>query len=135
MQRDEDEDAWRSIIDNYGERVELDDDEAAPLAPAPAPPQPPSPPAYADVVDAVDDVDRFVAPDPPLPAAPTRDRQAAWVGLIGAPILLMILLVASVRISSLLAYALIAAFVGGFLYLTFHLPRDSDDPFDDGARL
>lgn len=135
MQRDEDEDAWRSIVDNYGDRAEIED-EATPPAPAPqrwSVPERPS--EVVDEPDDVEDVDGFVAPDPDLPPAPTRDRQAAWAGLIGAPILLMVLLVASIRIPSLLAYALILAFVGGFLYLTFHLPRTTDDPFDDGARL
>lgn len=131
MQRDEDEDAWRSIIENYGDRAELEDDPVAPVAPVAPDPVPPA----ALSVPEEPHPDAFVAPDPPLPPAPTRDRQAAWIGLIGAPILLLILLVASVRIPSLVAYALIAAFVGGFLYLTFHLPRDTEDPFDDGARL
>jgi len=157
VQRDEDEDAWRSIVDNYGDRAEIED-ETRPPAPAPPrwsepEPTPGTPPSVGGAGSArstgdigqdspdgqaergVDEVDAFVPPDPDLPPAPTRDRQAAWAGLIGAPTLLLVLLLASVQVPSLLAYALIAAFVGGFLYLTFHLPRSTDDPFDDGARL
>ena len=155
MQRDEDDDAWRAIIENYGERAELDDDPArdpsheqapeqaseSPRASTLDPEVDPPPAPYVAARPGPDDVwhpdhpDAFVAPDPPLPPKPTRDRQLAWVGLIGSPIVLLVFLVTSMRIPSLLAYALIAGFVGGFVYLVFHLPRTKDDPFDDGARV
>ena len=35
----------------------------------------------------------------------------------------------------LVAYALIAWFVGGFTYLVLLMPRGPRDPDDDGARL
>lgn len=136
MQRDDDDDAWRAIIENYGERPDLGDDPGREV-PEPAPP----PASYVVTGPGPDDIrhpthpEAFVAPNPPLPPTPTRDRQLAWAGLIGSPVVLMVFLVASVRIPSLVAYALIAGFVGGFLYLVFHLPRSHDDPFDDGARV
>jgi hypothetical protein len=136
VQRGDDEEAWRSIVDNFGDRVELDDEPSPPPAPRPAPA--PEPTATSErLADnaAAEDPDRFVAPDPPLPPRPSRDRQAAWAGLFGAPLVLLVLLLLGMRIPSLLAYALVAGFVGGFLYLVFHLPRTPDDPFDDGARL
>lgn len=143
MQRDEDDDAWRAIIENYGERPDLDDPgpEVPVAAPDPAPDPVPEPSSYVVARPGPDDSrhpahpDAFVPPNPPLPPIPTRDRQLAWVGLIGSPVVLLAFLVASVSIPSLLAYALIAGFVGGFLYLVFHLPRSPDDPFDDGARV
>lgn len=128
-----DEEAWRSIVDNFGDRAELDDDLAGPAdLPEPAPAYRFEPPAPEPEVA---DVDAFVPPDPPLPPRPTRDRQLAWAGLIGAPLLLLLLLVLGVRIPELLAYTLVAGLVGGFVYLVFHLPRNPDDPFDDGARV
>jgi len=132
-----DEEAWRSIVENFGDRAELDE----PMPPEPVLPDPalaipvravPEDPAGADDVD---EGDRFVPPDPPLPPRPSRDRQLAWIGLFGAPLLLLVLLLLDVGIPSLLAYALVVGFIGGFGYLVFHLPRNPDDPFDDGARL
>jgi hypothetical protein len=32
-------------------------------------------------------------------------------------------------------WLLVAAFLGGFGYLVLTMPRDRDDPWDDGARL
>lgn len=145
MQRNDperDEEAWRSIVDNYGDRAEIDDDPAPPeqlTEPAPTPPVTPAPPAppprASHDTDAVDEIDRFVPPDPPLPPRPTRDRLAAWIGVFGSPIVLLFLVVTGIGIPSLLAYALVVGFIGGFLYLVLHLPRTPEDPWDDGARL
>ena len=156
MQRDSDEDAWRSIGDNYGERIELDDDSAVDAEPGdargnesnssglqrlfrPLPePQPEagSDPTYAD--DELDDEldDGFVPPEPPpLPRLPP-DRFLAWTGLFGSPAFLLACLVLDVHLAPWLAYLLIASFIGGFVYLVVNMPRGEDvDPWDDGARL
>ena len=51
-----DEEAWRSIVDNFGDRAELEDDASEPPAPAPAYRfEPEAPPA-----DDEPDPDRFV---------------------------------------------------------------------------
>jgi hypothetical protein len=133
--RDGDDDVWRSIVENYGDRVELDTDPEPPPAPAPVWVEP-----VAEVRAARDepvevDPDRFVPPDPPLPPRPTRDRLAAWIGVLGSPLVLLVLVLTSTGVPSLLAYALVLGFVGGFLYLVLHLPRSPEDPWDDGARL
>jgi hypothetical protein len=159
VQRDGDEDAWRAIVENYGERVELDDE-----APAEWPSEPggpgatqsnsgglqrlfrplpePQPEGQGDVDgdpdgDLDDDeLDRFVPPTPPpLPRLPP-DRLLAWAGLFGSPSLLLVFLVFDVGLPSWLGYLLVASFVGGFGYLVATMPRGSDiDPWDDGARL
>ena len=131
MPRSNEDEAWRAIVENYGDRAELD-----PAEPA-AEPEPPAPDPFAVPAELVpsDDEDRFVPPPPPpLPQVP-RDRMLAWVGLFGSPALLLTALVLGIGIPSLIGYLLIAAFVGGFLYLVVQMPRGPHDPWDDGARL
>jgi hypothetical protein len=137
VQRDSDEDAWRAIVENYGERAELDDE---PLADPPPEqklerffvplPQPD--------VEEVDDEpeDRFVPPTPPpLPKLPP-DRLLAWLGLFGSPSVLLICVVLNVHLPPWIGYLLVASFIGGFLYLVLKMPRRDDiDPWDDGARI
>lgn len=137
MQRDSDEDAWRAIVENYGERVELDDDPPA------APPTEqrlerlfvPLPQPVDDDVDDEPD-DDFVPPTPPpLPKLPP-DRLLAWLGLFGSPTVLLICVVLNVHLPPWLGYLLVASFIGGFVYLVVKMPRRDDiDPWDDGARL
>ncbi len=135
MQRDSDEDAWRTIVENYGDRVEIDDE---PIA-EPAAPEPPATEMWA--VDAELDPDpapddeRFVPPPPPpLPRVPP-DRFLAWLGLFGSPTVLLVCLVLGVHLPPWLGYLLVGSFIGGFLYLVAQMPRGPADPYDDGARL
>jgi hypothetical protein len=123
------DEAWRAIVENYGDRAELDPDEVPPPVPTP-------PPLEARVeLGASDDEDRFVPPEPPpLPTVP-RDRMLAWVGLFGSPTVLLVALVLGVHLPTLVAYLLIGGFIGGFLYLVVHMPRGPHDPWDDGARI
>ena len=149
MQRDSDEDAWRAIVDNYGERIELDDD-----APADPPAEPPATgpegtsydaglqrlfrplpqPRDEDPEDELDD-DFVPPPPPPLPKLPP-DRFLAWAGLFGSPTILLVCLIFDFRLAPWLGYLLVASFIGGFGYLVAKMPRGEDvDPWDDGARL
>jgi hypothetical protein len=140
VQRDSDEDAWRAIVENYGDRVELEDE------PPVEEPRPVVDPALFVVAEPYverprelapedDDEDGFVPPEPPpLPKLPP-DRLAAWAGLFGSPVVLLVCLVLGISLPHWAAYLLVAAFVGGFGYLVFTMPRDRDDPWDDGARL
>jgi hypothetical protein len=144
VQRDSDEDAWRAIVENYGERVELDDEPPA-EAPAEAGAEAPAEqrlerlfvplPQPEDEVESDPD-DDFVPPTPPpLPKLPP-DRLLAWVGLFGSPTLLLVCVVLNVHLPPWLGYLLVASFIGGFLYLVVKMPRRDDiDPWDDGARL
>jgi hypothetical protein len=127
--RSNEDEAWRAIVENYGDRAELDADEVP--APEPAP--------DANVVPAelagVHEEDRFVPPPPPpLPHVP-RDRLIAWAGLFGSPTVLLTALVLGIELPSLIGYLLVAAFIGGFVYLVLQMPRGPHDPFDNGARL
>jgi hypothetical protein len=123
-ERSEDE-LWRSIVDNYGDRAELAEEE-------PPRPEPASVPLEA-VVD--DEEERFVPPPPPPLPRPDNKRLVAWAGVLGVPLLLLVLVLASVRPPTLVSYALVAWFVGGFTFLVLQMPRGPRDPEDDGARL
>ncbi len=55
--------------------------------------------------------------------------------MFGAPAVLLICLIAGIGLPRLLAYGLVAAFVGGFVYLVWRMPRGPRDPWDDGAKV
>jgi hypothetical protein len=133
-----DDDAWRAIVDNYGDRAELDPDD---LPPEPAPePQThwtvEAPSSWDDpYVDSDWTTDRFVPPPPPPLPTPTPDRGLAWLGVFGSPVVLLVCLVLGIALPTIIAYLLVAGFVGGFLYLVVQMPRGPRDPDDDGAQL
>jgi hypothetical protein len=153
-----DERAWRSIIDNYGDRVDIDE---PPVAPPPAaPPGPasdvpfggrfgdarafgtPAEQVHDEPVhdehgqDNEDDEEQGYEPPepPPLPTV-APDRGLAWAGVFGSPVILLTCLILSVSIPAWLGYLLVIGFVGGFLYLVFQMPREPRDPWDDGAQV
>lgn len=158
----DDDAAWAAIVANFGDRAHLDDPatgsppdpatdgssdevaepgvEAARLRrlfepfdrPAPRSGDDPAPP----------DADLGKSPDAPYvpPAAPpvpraTADRRAAWAGVIGGPTLLLLALLVGLALPTVAVLALVAAFVGGFVYLVVKMPREPRDPGDDGARV
>ena len=155
MQRDSDEDAWRAIVDNYGERIELDDESSAEPAVEPDDtqgydaagsaglqrlfrplPEPETDDLDDDLDDDLEEEDGFVPPIPPPLPRLSPDRLLAWVGLFGSPTILLVCLVLNVRLLPWMAYLLVASFIGGFAYLVVQMPRNTDiDPWDDGARL
>jgi len=132
--------AWQEIVANFGDRVELSEDELT---------DEPAVVSFDDDVDEqfepdaelYDDAyehDAFVAPQPSLPRT-TPDRFFAWLGVLGAPVLAVVLFVLRATlgwwIPSWVVDALVMAFLVGFGYLVFHMPREPRDPWDDGARL
>ncbi len=136
-----DDEAWRAIVDNYGDRAELDpEDDGADDVPArPDPRRDETPPELRtwdeDSVDSDWTTDRFVPPPPPPVPTPTRDRLIAWAGIFGSPAILLVCLVLGIEIPQLLAYLLVTGFVGGFVYLVVKMDREPRDPGDDGAVL
>jgi len=133
-----DDDVWRAIVDNYGERARLDEDEdPGPPVEAIREPRPAEPSASWDdpFPDADWSTDRFVPPPPPPLPTPPADRLVAWLGVLGSPLVLLVCLVLGIALPSLVAYLLVAGFVGGFLYLVIRMPRGPRDPDDDGAQL
>lgn len=156
--------AWREIVEHYGERPVLPDDTTpreagrdpgtGPVDAAPA-----ARPERLDdrlrdrfadatgdagVVDDEDgddrdelpEVDRFHPPAaPPFPRPRTWQRGLAWAGLFVAPVLALVIGLLSLWLPPLVGWALVAWFVGGFLYLVREMPRSPRDPWDDGSRI
>ncbi len=128
-----DEDAvWRAIVDNYGERPEIEEPEVV------VPPSPrdlealdrdeaEEPPAR------VDEEEHFVPPPPPPLPRPAPARLLAWLGLFGVPTFVLVALVLHISIESWLGLLLMFWFVGGFVFLVASM-RPGED-YDDGARL
>jgi hypothetical protein len=149
--RDEDL-LWRSIVDNYGDRVTLDptadeptDEPLEEPTPEPtaaqvpaAPPQPEEQPAEVrDWLDAYDDPeDHFVPPEPERVPTPEPRRLIAWAGVFGVPVVVLVLVVLQVSLPPWASMLCLAWFVGGFGYLVATMRREPpDNDWDDGARL
>ena len=141
MQREGDDDVWRSIVENFGERASLDPEDVAPPAAPPA--RRPEPVTWEDEPDDLDDpaptyaedLDTYVPPEPPPLPIPEPDRGIAWIGVIGSPLLLLISLVIGLDLPDWVGYLMVAWFVGGFCYLVARMPREPRDPWDDGSRV
>jgi hypothetical protein len=150
------EDAWRQIVAHYGDAPDFPDepdaDEPDSAEPDSAEPDsanpdrsesdsagPGGPDRQVDVPDEEEpdpfDEDRFVPPEPPPIPRPQGSRLVAWLGVFGAPILLAVCAIANFRLSSFISTLLVVWFLGGFGYLVWQMPKDRDDPYDDGARL
>jgi hypothetical protein len=126
---DEDE-LWRSIVDNYGERAELTEltEQPGQVAEASLPVEPVAPLP-------VEEDERFVPPAPPPLPRPDNKRLVAWLGVFGVPTLLVLCLVLGLGLPSLVSVAMVVWFIGGFTYLVLQMPRGPRDPDDNGARL
>jgi hypothetical protein len=137
--------AWRAIVENYGDRAELDEPRPEPGPPAPsnAPSSAPFGGRFGDpTAFAREDDDPFLAeeegyepPEPPPVPRTTPDRLAAWLGIFGSPVVLLLALILQISLPSWLGYVLVAGFVGGFVYLVYRMPRGPRDPWDDGAQI
>jgi len=147
--RDEDL-LWRSIVDNYGDRVTLDpttdeptgeppkeptEEPTATQVPAPSPEEPPA--EARDWLDAYDDPeDHFVPPEPERVPTPEPRRLIAWAGVFGVPVAVLVLVVLQVSLPPWASMLCLAWFVGGFGYLVATMRREPpDNDWDDGARL
>jgi hypothetical protein len=149
VERESEDDAWRSIVEHYGERVSIDADDALraePVAETPASASPWDEPGADDRTDLgpdpesedvlrAEDEDRFVPPPPPPLPRVAPDRLLAWAGVFGAPVVLLTAVVTGIDLPAWLGYLLVGGFLGGFVYLVTRMPRGPRDPFDDGARL
>jgi hypothetical protein len=129
---DDDDAAWRSIVENFGDRHDLGADEEEP-----APEAPPSPRGLLPDEQPVprDPEDHYVPPPPPPLPRPEPRRLLAWVGLFGVPTFVLLALVTRIALPSWLGLILIVWFVGGFVYLVASMRPSSGDDYDDGAVL
>lgn len=150
-----DEDAaWRLIVENYGERPQLDDTSVDPDPTGPAPaavqgagdsgssvedphPGPTDQPRHQPPDQPHDrrntDDEHFVPPEPPPVPRGTPARRLAWAGLFAFPLLMILAVVFRWSFPAWLSMLLIGAFVGGFVFLVATMPRDTGDGWGDGA--
>jgi hypothetical protein len=140
----DEEAAWRSIVENYGERPQLGETAVADPAPVVAQPveRDPFDRTYLDALEASLAEERrerrqheehFVPPEPPPVPRATPARRLAWCGLFGAPLLMLAAVVFGWAYPSWLTFGLVVAFVGGFAFLVATMPSDTGDDWDDGA--
>lgn len=126
---------WQSIVENYGDRPEVE--------PPAAEPEPVIDPAIFEMPAALgprswepeDDDERFVPPPAPPVPRPHGLRLAAWLGLFGMPAVVLLCIVLNVSLPSPLGFLALVWFVGGFGYLvaTMNGPKDPGGGWDDGA--
>jgi hypothetical protein len=139
-----DEDAvWREIVENYGDRPELEDDPQLATAATTRSAGPED--LFDDDVDDtetvyLEDSESWVPPAPPPLPRTTPDRLLAWAGVLGTPAAAIVLLLVDVFAKwappAWLMTFLAFAFLGGFGYLVYAM-KDAEprDPWDDGSRL
>ena len=127
MSTRDDDAAWQQIVENYGERPDVPDAPAAPAAPE-------VPLAEAPEVFHIELYDEQFVP-PPLPPPPVirPERKVAWVGLVGSPVLLVVLSLIDYSLPAVLTGGLVIAFLASFGYLVATM--EPHDPDDDGARV
>lgn len=133
--RDEDE-VWRDIVENYGEAPPGDslDQPAEVIQPdVTASEAAQDPDAWHPIP--WEDEGRFVPPvPPPIPLA-EPPRMLAWIGLFGAPTVLLVALIFGLHFPGWLSTLLVISFVGGFGFLVATMNTGPRDPGDDGARI
>ncbi len=126
MPRSNEDEAWRAIVENYGDRPGWTRSRCPTSRARHSPTESDRLPGAS--VDARTCARTGSCPraPPPLPRVP-RDRMLAWAGLFGSPTSCSCL-VAGIDIPPLLGYLLVGAFVGGFLYLVVQMPRGPPTP-------
>lgn len=79
------------------------------------------------------DEDHYEPPTPP--PLPTLDPvgKAAWLGALGAPVLLVVLVLLQIDVGGWTGVGLIAAFIAGFVTLVVRMKDSREDDWDDGA--
>lgn len=144
----DEDDAWRQIVENYGEAPSFEDLQVRGSGVDPEPLPHTSDPAHPDASATVSEPEPepnwfhldeepaggYVPEIEPIPR-PTPIVFLAWSGVLGAPVVMMVLLLTSVAAPAWLGWGLVAAFLGGFGYLVAHMPKQREDPWDDGARI
>ena len=147
--------AWQAIVENYGDRPNLEED----------PPEDPTQAGSGDLEGLAEEVpgsprdlvapttagdgslgtgpgrpspdpeEHFVPPPPPPIPRAEPARLLAWIGLFGVPTFVLVALVTRLPIASWLGLLLMVWFVGGFVFLVASMRSDPRDENDDGAVL
>jgi hypothetical protein len=123
--REAEEQAWRDIVDRYGDRPDAAGLVELTTAPVTREPDESS--------HDLDDEEPFTPPPLPPPAVISPERRVAWVGLVASPALLVLVWLLDYPLPAIITGGLIAALIASFGYLVATMaPRDPDD---DGARV
>jgi hypothetical protein len=141
----DEEEAWRTIVANFGERADLSTAEDPPPAqpertvfdrsyldsqrPEPARPDAE---AVAPGPDSWWEEGHFVPPEPPPVPRATPARRLAWSGLFGAPLLMLLAVIGHWTYPMWFAMLLVGAFVGGFVFLVATMERRGGDGLNGG---
>lgn len=144
-----DEDAlWAQIVANYGDRPPMGSGDDRVVEPVETQrPRPPRNLFDRSFIESTtersrelersgwEDEGHFVPPEPPPVPVPEPRRRLAWIGLFGAPALMLLGIVLGWAFPTWISAILVTGFVGGFVYLVATMPRDGRGhwPGDDGA--
>ncbi len=82
-----------------------------------------------------EDEGHYVPPPPPELPEGTPVSRLAWSGVIGGPIVLLLIALTGWQPPSIVAYGAGLAFLAGFATLVWQLPEGREDGWDDGSRL
>lgn len=118
----EEDAAWKAIVQHYGDE---------PVAPEPEPEVAPGPLLPAEL--SVDESAHFVPPPPPPMPVPQGPRGLAWLGVLGVPLVVILLAVLPWDAPGWVLFFLLLWFAGGFVYLVATMKGRAEDGWDDGA--
>ncbi len=85
--------------------------------------------------DTWEDEGHYVPPPPPELPEGTPLSRLAWAGVIGGPLILLLIAFTGWRPPSIVAYGAGLACLAGFATLVWQLPEGREDGWDDGSRL
>lgn len=92
-------------------------------------------PPTDSAADTWEDEGHFVPPPPPDIPEGTPVTRLAWAGLIGGPLVLLLIAFTGWQPPSIVTYGAGLACIAGFATLVWHLPEGREDGWDDGSRL
>jgi len=122
------EDAWASIVANFGERAHLSDRDLEPdIEPEPDRPR--------EFYVPFENNDGYQPPPAPHVGLPQGPRGVAWLILLGVPVLLLVALLLDLTLPRWLTLSGVVGALASLGYLIATMGSSDDDPWDDGARV
>lgn len=122
---DNPDEAWDSIVANFGDRVELPEEDLLPREPEPE----------REFFTPFHSEEGYTPPAADHVGLADGARGAAWLGAIGGPAVFLIAVMTGITMPSWIAIAIVVAFLVSLGYLIATMRHHDDDPWDDGARV